>query len=333
MPNHAGSDADTSDLRVLVFGANGFVGRHLTRTLRDSFADRLTLALTSRNAGTCDGEPIQNVDVTDADAVATSVADFDPTHVVNLAGLAAVAAAEANADQAWLVHVHGTLNVARAIIRNAPGCTFISVGTGQVYGMSARSGSPLREDTLLAPLSTYEVTKAAADIAVGGLCSQGLHGIRMRPFNHFGPGQTEDFVVPGFAMQIARIEAGSQAPIIRVGNLSAQRDFLDVRDVSAAYARAIAKSREIKAGTIINVASSQPVRIQTILDKLLALSRRTDIRVEQDPARMRPAETPIFVGDASRARDLLDWKPRYDLDESLLETLEDCRRRVKAAIH
>jgi GDP-4-dehydro-6-deoxy-D-mannose reductase len=158
----------------------------------------------------------------------------------------------------------------------------------------------------------------------------GLRVIRFRPFNHTGPGQTDQFVVPAFASQIARIEAGLQSPVLRVGNLDAQRDFLDVRDVVDAYVLAVEKSDDLPTGTILNIASGRPRRIRELLDHLLSLSRR-DITVEADPARQRPNDTPVFAGDASRARRMLGWAPRRDIQDTLLEILNACRRQSSSS--
>ena len=158
-------------------------------------------------------------------------------------------------------------------------------------------------------------TKAAADLALGALATQGLRCVRFRPFNHSGPGQTESFIVPALAAQIARIEAGIQPPVIKVGNLQAERDMLDVRDVVRAYALAIEKSDALASGTILNLASGIPFRMQTILDKLLSFSN-ADITIETDPERLRPSDIPRFIGVADKAQQLLGWKPEYVFADS-----------------
>jgi GDP-4-dehydro-6-deoxy-D-mannose reductase len=323
--------SNVSDLRVLVTGANGFVGPHIGKALRQMFGERLTLKATSRTDGS-DPElgTIEVLDVTDAPAVDQAIVRFQPTHLIHLAGLAAIPAVIANASVAWQVHLFGTLNIANSIRSRAPGCTLISVGSGQVYGASARLGQPLDEGALLAPTNGYESTKAAADLAVGALAAQGLRCVRMRPFNHTGPGQTEDFVIPSFAMQIARIEAGLQPPVVRVGNLEAERDFLDVRDVARAYVLAISKSDELAPGTILNIASGIPRRVRDVLDRLVELSG-TSITVELDPERMRPSDTPRFVGNAGLARRLLGWTPEHKFDDTLIAVLDHSRNRVSRA--
>lgn len=320
-----------SEKRVLITGANGFVGPHLGASLRLMFGDKISIGATSRVRGFHPAlGAIAVLDVTDAQAVNKAIDDFRPSHVIHLAGLAAIRFVIANTAVAWQVHLFGTLNIANAILDRVPDCALISVGSGQVYGASARSGLLLDEKTLLAPTNGYEVTKAAADLALGALAAQGLRCIRMRPFNHTGPGQTEEFVIPSFAMQIARIETGLQPPVLRVGNLDAERDFLDVRDVTASYALAVARSDQLASGTILNIASGVPRRISDVLDHLVALSS-TAITIEPDPERMRPSDTPRFVGDARLAQSLLGWSPKYRFDDTLAGMLAHSRSRVSGS--
>lgn len=316
-------------MKILVTGGAGFVGGYLVTALRQELGDDVAICLTSRSGDVSSSDlPVEPLDVTDAAAVTEMVKRFGPTHIVHLAGLAAVPAASANADIAWQVHLFGTLNLANAILEHAPECTLVFIGSGQVYGSTARLGQPLTEDALLAPTNEYALTKAAADLALGSLAERGLRCVRLRPFNHTGPGQSEEFVIPSFAMQIARIEAGQQSPVIHVGNLEAERDFLDVRDVTAAYAKVIARSAQLAPGVIFNIASGAPCRIGDILDSLIRISG-TEISIEQDTSRLRAVDTPRFVGDSRRARLALDWTPCFEFDETLRQILASARADVK----
>ena len=176
--------------------------------------------------------------------------------------------------------------------------------------------SLLTKPRLPAPVDDYGVTKAAADLALGALVRRGLKVVRLRPFNHTGAGQTEFFVIPAFAMQIAQIEAGLLEPVLRVGNLDAERDFLDVRDVANAYALTVQHTDDFQSGVILNIASGIPCRIGDMLQTLLAQSR-ISVTVEHDPARMRASDLPRIIGDAARAREALGWSPEYRLDDTL----------------
>lgn len=213
-------------------------------------------------------------------------------------------------------------------MRYAPDCWLMFAGSGMVYGGTARRGEPLDEAAILDPLDEYGVTKAAADLALGALARKGLNCVRFRPFNHTGPGQEPAFAVPTFAMQIARIEAGLQPPMILVGNLEAERDLLDVRDVATAYALAVAGTEGLSPGMILNIASGEPRRIGDLLDKLLAMSR-VEISVEPDAERLRSNDIPRMIGNAGAARSCLSWRPAFSLEATLADVLEDCRARAE----
>ena len=224
--------------RILVTGGNGFVGRHLVAAL--AALDGSQEIIVGRNNG-ASVQQIPNVssvslDVTDMQQVRDLIGRAQPTHVMHLAAIAAVSAAESNIQLTWDVNFRGTLNVVLAMIELAPAGRLLFCSSADIYGASFRTGRPLDETALLDPVSVYGATKAAADLMVGQMVRQGLRAIRLRPFNHTGPGQSEDFVVASFAAQIARIERGEQMPVIRVGDLTSRRDFVDVHDVVGAIA-------------------------------------------------------------------------------------------------
>jgi GDP-4-dehydro-6-deoxy-D-mannose reductase len=162
---------------------------------------------------------------------------------------------------------------------------------------------------------------------LGQMALQGLKVTRLRPFNHTGPGQTERFAIPSFAAQIARIERGLQEPSILVGSLDSMRDFLDVQDVVDAYVSTVLLADELPAGCVMNLASGKPRRIGDLLESLLAMSE-VRIEVAPDPARFRPNDTPLVVGDSSRAHALLGWRPQRDIETTLASVLGYWRARV-----
>lgn len=316
-------------MRILITGAGGFVAPYVAESLRKAAAGACEIVLGVRNAREAATHGADIIDLEDAAGVASVIAKVAPTHIVHLAAVSSLSGAGADPDLAWRVNVGGTLAIARAIQAAVPRCVLLFAGSGQVYGETAQLDRAMTENDVLAPTSDYAVTKAAADLALGALAGQGLHCIRLRPFNHTGPGQTEEFVLPSFAAQIARIEAGKAEPVIRVGNLDAERDFLDVRDVADAYAQAALRSEALKPGTVLNIASGEPRRVGELLEELLAMSQ-VAITVQQDPARMRPSDTPRFFGDASRARELLDWTPRLTMRDTLRDLLDEARRAARA---
>lgn len=315
-------------MRILITGASGFVGSYMPQALKNACGDHVEIVATSKTA---ESHPIygaiEALDVMDRAAVSCAIARHAPTHVLHLAGIAAPAAANVNPRLAWDAHLGSVLNLSEAILAHAPECWLMHIGTGMVYGDSARSGTPLDEDTLLAPTDGYSASKAGADLFLGAMSHGGLKCIRLRPFNHSGAGQSNAFVIPAFAMQVARIEAGLDPPVLRVGNLDAERDFLHVRDVADAYALAVRQAQSLGAGAILNIASGIPRRIGDILDSLLAKSC-VRIEVARDPARMRPSDLPRILGDASRARAALTWSPRHAFDDMISAVLTDWRARI-----
>ena len=317
-------------MRIIITGAEGFVGQHVVTALKHSFGTRAELVLTSLTlkSGSTSAAFVP-LDITEPAAVEGLIAKVTPTHIVHLAGIAAPADAARDPDTAWRVNLHGTLNIARALMKTAPQAGLVFAGSGLAYGLTSKCGAALDETALFAPADEYGATKAAADLALGAFAARGLKVLRFRPFNHTGPGQSESYVVPGFAMQIARIEAGQLAPVIRVGNLDAKRDFLDVRDVASAYARGVDCIATMEPGTILNLASGVPRRIGDILEVLLGLSQ-TRIAVEQDPTRMHASDLPCITGNAARARELLSWTPQVPFDVTLAEVLSDCRARLRS---
>jgi GDP-4-dehydro-6-deoxy-D-mannose reductase len=314
-------------LRILLTGGGGFVAPYVYAALGNCRADFDLLATSRQSQIWQKPQPDYKVavlDVTEAGATAAIIDHFQPTHVLHLAGIAAPARADTDPDLAWRVNLGGTLNVARGILAHASSATLIFAGSGLIYGDTAKSGRPLTEADLVQPNSDYAATKAAADLALGALASQGLRVIRCRPFNHTGPGQTEDFVLPSFAAQIARIERGQQQPVLEVGNLDAERDFLDVRDVADAYLRCILRSDDLEPGVIFNIASGVPVSIRSLLDQMLETAR-VPIRVEVKPERWRANDVPRFVGDATAAYRALGWTAQHDMTK-LIATLVDAHR-------
>lgn len=268
-------------------------------------------------------------DLRDRAAIRRAVQSHRPDACVHLAAIAAIPAAQADPDGAWQVNLWGTLALARALLAEAPECALLYASTADAYGHSFRAGAPATESTPFAPLNTYAATKAAADLALGAMVSEGLRVIRVRPFNHTGPGQSAAFVVAAFARQVARIAAGLQPPLLRVGALDPRRDFLDVRDVCRAYALCLARADTIQAGTALNIASGTSRRIGDVLTALMALAG-VEAEIATDADRLRPTEIPVACGDASAARVWLGWQPEICWQTTLQDTLSDWRVRVLA---
>lgn len=300
--------------RILVTGARGFVGRHLMARLRAQMPE---------------AEPVEaGFDLADPAAIEGAVRALRPGACVHLAAVAAIGAARRDPDRAWRVNLGGTLALARALMAHAPGCALVFASSADAYGGSFRVGRALDEGAALAPRNTYAATKAAADLALGAMAAEGgLRVLRLRPFNHTGPGQSSAYAVAAFAEQVARIAAGRQAPVVRVGALDAVRDFLDVRDVCAAYVACLRRADALAPGAALNLASGVPRRVGGVLDELLRLAG-VEARVETDAARLRPSDIPAATGDAALARRVLGWAPEIAWERTLRDVLDDWTERV-----
>lgn len=315
-------------MRVLVFGATGFAGRYLVDELVrrgcevEGAARRVEAPSESRHPISIDGVPVHPCDVSDPEQVRWVLDAARPDAAVLLSGLASPPAANRDPRQAYAVHAMGAVNVLETVASSPRRIRVLVVTSSEAYGSTGIQGSPLDEEAALRPTTIYAASKAAADLAAGAFASaRGVDVIRVRPFNHTGPGQRADFVCPDFAAQVAAIASGRHAPVIEVGNLEVCRDFLDVRDVVRGYADALERGR---AGEIYNLCSGHGITIRSILDDLCTLAGvRPEVRVV--PERHRPAEVPAYWGSGARAAAVLRWVPSIPWRLTLADLLEWCR--------
>jgi GDP-4-dehydro-6-deoxy-D-mannose reductase len=299
-------------VRALVTGAGGFVGVHLVRHLEQEGDD--VVELERRNDG---------IDIADADALTEAVVAAKPEAVYHLAGAADVGGSWAAPRETFLANALGTLNVLEAS-REAGAERVLAVTSADVYGRVTSDELPLGEDRPLRPVSPYAASKVAADaLAQQAWLGHRLPVIRVRAFNHLGPGQSDRFVAPSLAARIARNErdGGDEVPI---GNMTPRRDVTDVRDVVRAY-RLLMEAGE--PGAVYNVCRGTAVSVQQIAQALLAMATRP-MRLVSDPALQRPVDIPVLVGDNTALRAATGWEPTIPLDQTLSDVLADWRARL-----
>jgi len=306
--------------RTLITGANGFVGHRLCELL--SQAGHYVIALThGQRPLSAAAHAHLHCDVRDAHALSLAIQSTVPTHVVHLAAITHVPASFENPQLTWQTNVIGSLNLCEALRQHAPDAFTLFVSTSEVYGASFKEGIPLAENADCQPLNPYAASKVAAETAFREYLRRGLRGIILRPFNHIGAGQSPEFVTASFARQIAQIEFGRQPPVIKVGNLEAYRDFLDVEDVCNAYAKLLNLKDRGLPPSCINVCSGHARKISEILNLLLGLSR-TPITIEPDSSRMRPSDIRYATGSNARLRDVIDWQVSREFSTTLENLLE-----------
>ena len=310
---------------VLLTGANGFVGNVLLDLLPAGY--RVSCACSVLNPSPRAGVEQVVLDIRDPMACVATLERLKPTHIVHLAAISHVPTSFRDPLLAWNTNVMGSLNLLEAIKQKVPDAFVVFASSSEVYGEAFKSGAALGESSPCLPMNPYAASKLAAELAFEQYFKQGIRGVIARPFNHIGSGQSPDFVTASFARQIALIESGKQAPVMQVGNLEACRDFLDVRDVCAAYLQLLELSDGREHPRVFNIASGQARKIKEILDELISQST-VAISIELDPQRLRPSDIPFAVGNCERIREVLGWQPSIPLKETLASLLADWRMRV-----
>lgn len=304
-------------MRVLVTGAGGFVGRHLSRMWQEQVPTAELWGLVWRKEEAANFLPnCVSLDLRDAKAVQEVCQRVAPEWVVHLAAQSFVPEALRNPRETWASNCWGTLHLLEALREGGFTGRFLFVGSGDQYGNIEESDLPVRENRPLWPRNPYAASKAAAEL----LCYQysqsyGLDVILARPFNHIGPGQSARFVISDFARQVARIALGLQEPLLSVGNLAVTRDFLDVRDVVDAYRALLERGRT---GEAYNICSGVEVCVADLVKALVGLSSRP-IEVRLDPARLRPTDTARFWGSHEKLTQHTGWQPKRDILVTLKE--------------
>lgn len=296
-------------MRVLVTGAGGFVGSHLVDHVATCGDDVTTLEWR-----------VDGIDITEPGDLTQAIVKAAPEAVYHLAGASDVGGSWAEPRSTFLSNALGTFNVVQAC-REAGVQRVLAVTSADVYGHVTEAELPLGEDQPLRPVTPYAASKVAADaVAHQAWLGYGLPVIRVRAFNHLGPGQSDKFLAPSLAARIARNEADG-ASEVPIGNTTPRRDITDVRDVVRAY-RLLIESGE--PGSVYNVCRGEAVSVQDLADRLLAMAHHP-MKLITDPALERPVEVPVLVGDNTRLTGATGWAPTVPLEDTLADVLADQR--------
>jgi GDP-4-dehydro-6-deoxy-D-mannose reductase len=319
--------------RVLITGITGFAGSHLADYI---LAEHPGVEVFGTYRWRSRRENIDHLegrirliecDLGDVTALRAALMTAQPDAIFHLAAQSFVPTSWVAPAETFHINVTGQIHLFEAIRLLGLDPVVQLACSSEEYGLVHKDETPITESNPLRPLSPYAVSKVSQDfLGYQYFKSYGLRAIRTRGFNHEGPRRGEVFVMSNFAKQIAAIEAGAQEPVIRVGNLDSVRDFTDVRDMVRAYWLAATKGEP---GEVYNIASGRGITIREMLDRLIAMSR-VAVRVENDPARMRPSDVEVLIGDSSKFRAATGWAPRIPLEKTLADSLDYWRERYAA---
>jgi GDP-4-dehydro-6-deoxy-D-mannose reductase len=312
---------------VLITGCSGFLASHLIDALKEGNGTNLVLSgITEETAFHSSRINVFHVDITDRQKVFDAVKTINPVLTFHLAAIANVGYSWAHPQTTYQVNFVGTSNILEAVAEYSPGSRVLLMSSGELYG--GNNGEPCKETTpILPPTNPYALSKVAMEM-LGDLfylyCKKKqLEIIKLRAFNFTGPGQSRQFMASDFSYQISQIEKGKQEPSIHVGNLSAQRDFSDVRDI-ARYLNIAAEKG--KPGGVYNLCSGLVFSIEQILDMLLSFSNKKIEKIV-DEERFRPVDIPRSVGDSTLIREEFNLYPQYQMKQTLQDILDYWRKK------
>lgn len=318
-------------MRALITGISGFAGSFLAEYLdaNTSFEVWGVGLGSAENLKTL-GDRIVYIseDLADPEVCDRILVQVAPEWIFHLAAQAFVPVSWQDPWATIENNIRVQVNLLHAITRQRSHPRILVIGSNEEYGRIEPGDLPIDEETALRPDSPYGVSKIAQDfLGLQYFLSDNIHAVRVRPFNHIGPRQNDRFVAASFAKQIAEIEIGARDPVMYVGNLDAQRDFTDVRDMVRAYVLALELGEP---GQVYNIGSGKSHSIHELLDTLLSMTM-VNIRVEQDSARGRPSDTPVTLCDVTKFRKQTGWEPQIDFEQTLRDTLEFWREKTRVS--
>jgi GDP-4-dehydro-6-deoxy-D-mannose reductase len=306
---------------ILITGAGGFVGTYLIKELQQNPDNKIFACVyksTSDITALLPTDQILEGDLTSYDFTLDLVKRSAPSVIFHLAALSVVGNSPENAIKILNNNTAISYNVFEAVKNAAPTCRVVAICSANVYGAVKDTSHPLDEYTPMRPLNPYAISKVTQEmLALQYHLAYGLNTIILRPFNHTGPGQTTDFVIPRLAQQFASIEKGQQPPLIEVGNLDSVRDFTDVRDMVKGYVLA---SQSGVSGETYNLGSGHGYSIREILDILQELSSvKVEIKVNENL--VRSADVPVLIASADKFKSATGWSPSISLKTTILDIL------------
>jgi GDP-4-dehydro-6-deoxy-D-mannose reductase len=305
-------------MKALIIGGGGFVGPYLVKELVENQGMEVDVTKTEKEELNLPNASVHNLDILDIAQISELLNRLKPDYIFHLAAQSSVAYSWKNPGLTIDVNIKGCANLLDAVKNLDYKPRVLLIGSGEEYGHIRDGECPIVEDNVLRPGNIYAATKSCQNM-LGRIYAQGygLDIMMVRAFNHIGPNQTPTFVVADFCKQVADIEKGLAEPIIYVGNLSAKRDFTDVRDVVRAYGLLVQGG---VSGETYNVGTGHAIAIQEILDMIISMSS-AKISVRVDENKLRPVDVPIIEPDITKIKNTVGWTPRIKLETTLQETL------------
>lgn len=312
-------------MRALIIGAAGFVGPYLAREIQKTLKCSVIATILPGEKLDIEGAQVRPLDILDEQALYRLLYEERPEYIFHLAAQSSVALSWKKPALTVDINVKGALNLMDAVRSLGLKTTLLMVGSGEEYGRIDPDHVPIKETELLRPGNIYAASKMCQGMM--GAVYAGSYGMRVimtRSFNHFGPGQSDTFVLSDFCKQAVMMEKGQSPCVFRTGNLNSRRDFTDVRDVVRAYLRVAMFGR---AGETYNVGSQNARKISDLLDMIIEISG-VDAVVETDPARVRPIDVPVIEADITKIRTETGWQPAIPTEQTISDTIAWWREKL-----